>query len=93
MNKKTLSVIIATHNEETNIGQCLEAVRDIADEIIVADGESIDRTVEIAKMFGAVVLPMTNKRMFHFNKEEARKTAQGEWILFLDSQRNCMGSR
>lgn len=80
-----LTVIIATHNEEVNIGACLDAVRDIADEILVADGESTDQTVEIAKAKGAVVLPMTNKRMFHFNKEEAREHAQGEWILFLDA--------
>lgn len=80
-----LTVIIATHNEEVNIGACLDAVRDIADEILVADGESTDQTVEIAQAKGAVVLPMTNKRMFHFNKEEAREHAQGEWILFLDA--------
>lgn len=80
-----LSVIIATHNEETNIGACLDAVKELADEVLVADGESTDRTVEIAKAKGAIVLPMTNKRMFHFNKEEAREHATGEWILFLDA--------
>lgn len=80
-----LSVIIATHNEEANISACLDAVRDIADEILVADGESTDRTIEIARSKGATVLPMTNKRMFHFNKEEARKKAKGDWILFLDA--------
>ena len=80
-----LSVIIATHNEEANIATCLRAVKDIADEILVADGESSDKTVQIAKDLGATVLPMTNKRMFHLNKEEARKVAKGEWILFLDA--------
>jgi glycosyltransferase involved in cell wall biosynthesis len=80
-----LTVIIATHNEAANIGKCLESVQDIADEIIVADGESTDSTVQIAKSLGATVLPMSNKRMFHFNKEEAKKHAKGEWILFLDA--------
>ncbi len=80
-----LTVIIATHNEEANIGACIDAVKSIADEILVADGESTDKTAEIAKAEGAVVLPMTNKRMFHFNKEEAREHAQGEWTLFLDA--------
>lgn len=83
--KNRLSVIIATHNEEANLGKCLESVRDLADEIIVADGESTDRTVEIAKSFGATVLPMSNKRMFHFNKQEASDHARGEWLLFLDA--------
>jgi glycosyltransferase involved in cell wall biosynthesis len=80
-----LTVIIATHNEEANIGKCLESVRGLADEVIVADGESTDQTVQIAESTGAIVLHMTNKRMFHFNKEEARKRANGEWILFLDA--------
>lgn len=80
-----LSVIVATHNESENIGRCLDAVRQIADEIIVADGESTDETVAIAESKGAIVLPMTNKRMFHYNKEEARKKASGDWILFLDA--------
>ncbi len=85
MNKIHLSVIIATHNEVANIGTCLESVKNLADEIIIADGESTDDTVTIAKSYGAIVLPMTNKRMFHFNKEEAKKHAKGEWILFLDA--------
>lgn len=81
----TLSVIIATHNEEENIGKCLDALVNLANEILIADGESTDKTVEIAKSYGAVVLPMSNKRMFHFNKEEARKKAASDWILFIDA--------
>ncbi len=80
-----LSVVIATHNEEANLGATLEAVQNLADEILVADGESTDRTVEIAKEYGANVLHMTNKRMFHFNKQEAGEKAKGEWILYLDA--------
>ncbi|MEP7167020.1 MAG: glycosyltransferase family 2 protein [Candidatus Woesebacteria bacterium] len=85
MKKIELTVIIATHNEEANIGKCLESVKDIVDEILIADGESTDKTVEIAKSYGSLILPMSNKRMFHFNKEEAKKHAKGEWILFLDA--------
>lgn len=80
-----LSVIVATHNEAENIGKCLAAVKDIADEILVADGESTDDTVRIARAHGAIVLPMTNKKMFHENKEAARKQARGKWLLFLDA--------
>ncbi len=46
-----LSVVIITFNEEKNIGRCLESVKDIADEIVVVDSLSTDRTKEICKNF------------------------------------------
>lgn len=51
-----LSVVIITYNEERNIGRCLKSVQDIADEIVVVDSHSEDRTVEISKSFGARVI-------------------------------------
>lgn len=50
-----ISVVIITFNEERNIGNCLEAIRQIADEIVVVDSFSTDRTVEIANTFGATI--------------------------------------
>jgi glycosyltransferase involved in cell wall biosynthesis len=50
-----LSVVIITLNEERNIGRCLASVKDIADEIVVVDSLSTDRTEEICKTFGAAV--------------------------------------
>lgn len=50
---KTLAVVVITLNEERNIGRCLASVRDIADEIIVLDAFSSDRTEEICRSFGA----------------------------------------
>lgn len=47
-----LSVAIITMNEEKNIGRCLQSVRDIADEIVVVDSGSTDRTKEICESFG-----------------------------------------
>ena len=44
-----LSVVLATRNEEENIGNCLESVKEIADEIIVMDENSTDRTAEVAR--------------------------------------------
>ena len=49
MNKVKLSVVIITYNEEQNIARCLESVKDIADEIVVVDSFSTDRTEEICK--------------------------------------------
>ena len=51
-----ISVTIITFNEEKNIGRCLSSVQDIADEIIVVDSLSTDKTVEICKSYGAKVI-------------------------------------
>ena len=47
--RKTLSVVLAVYNEENNLSACLDSIKDIADEIVVVDGESKDKTVEILK--------------------------------------------
>lgn len=80
-----ISVVLATHNEEKNIELCLNAVQGWADEVIIADGESTDRTVEIAKKLGAKVFSTTNKANFHINKQLAMDKAKGELILQLDA--------
>ncbi len=81
-----LSVVLATHNEEANIGKCLESVKDIAGEIIIVDGESDDKTVEIAKTFRAKIISTPNlPTHFHEMKKKAIDAATGEWILQLDA--------
>jgi len=81
----SLSVVLATYNEEANLARCLESVKDIASEIIIVDGKSTDNTVEIAKKFGAKVISTTNKPNFHINKNLAITAATGGWILQLDA--------
>lgn len=51
-----LSVVVITFNEEANIGRCLASVQDLADEIVVVDSLSTDRTAEIAAGMGARVI-------------------------------------
>lgn len=80
-----LTVALATFNEELNIGECLESVKDIADEIVIVDGSSSDKTVEIANKYHAKVLVTTNPPIFHVNKQKALDMAKGEWILNLDA--------
>lgn len=80
-----LSVALAVFNEEQNLGRCLESVKDISDEIVVVDGSSTDKTVEIAKSFGAKVIETNNPPMFHINKQKAIDATTGEWILQLDA--------
>src|SRR3990167_804681 len=80
-----LSVVLATFNEEDNIGKCLQSVKQIADEICIVDGQSSDKTVEVAKEMGAKVLITENKSNFHINKQKAIDMATGDWILLLDA--------
>ena len=80
----TLSVILATYNEEKNIKDCLESVK-WADEIVIVDGSSVDKTVEIAKKYTNKIFVRENPLMFHINKQIAIEKATGEWILYLDA--------
>ena len=80
-----LSVVLATFNEEKNIGACLDSVRSIADEIIIVDGGSKDKTVEIVKSYGVKVIETGNPPIFHINKQKALEVAEYEWILQLDA--------
>lgn len=84
-NMTKLSVVLATFNEEKNIARCLEAVKDVADEIVIVDGTSSDKTVEIAKKYGAKVTVTDNPPIFHINKQKAIDKATGDWILQLDA--------
>jgi len=85
MKKQKLSVVLAVHNEEKNLPKCLDAIKSFADEIIAVDGESTDRTVEIAKKYGARVIATTNKTNFHINKQMAMDAAKGDLVLQLDA--------
>jgi glycosyltransferase involved in cell wall biosynthesis len=83
-----LSVVIITFNEEANIGRTLASVLPlVADgkgEIIVVDSGSTDRTMEIAKSFGAKVF-VEEWKGFAAQKNSAIDKASGDWILSLDA--------
>ena len=64
-----LSVVIITKNEENNITECLASVRGWADEIVVVDDESRDRTVSIAQEF--------TDRIFHRRMDNEGKHRTG----------------
>ena len=77
-----LSVIIPTLNEEEFIKPCLESLSLIdPDEVIVVDGGSMDKTVEIAKSFGAKVIVSQRGRGKQLSL--GAKLAQGDYLLFL----------
>ncbi|MFQ5441398.1 MAG: glycosyltransferase family 2 protein [Thermodesulfobacteriota bacterium] len=80
---KKITVTIITLNEEANIGECLESVK-WADEIIVSDSGSTDRTVEICTRYGAKVYA---DRWLGFGRQKnlCQARAANTWILNLDS--------
>lgn len=82
-----LSLCIAVYNEEKNLHYPMDSSIDIVDEVIIVDGGSTDKTVEIAKSYGKKVkiINSDNPIMFHKNKQKAIEAAQGEWILQLDA--------
>lgn len=80
-----LSIALAVKNEEQNLALCLDSVIDIADEIVVVDGGSTDKTIDIARKFKAIIIQTNNPPIFHINKQKALESCKGEWILQLDA--------
>lgn len=81
-----VTVIVLTKDEEKNIGPCLESVKDFAKRIVVIDSGSSDRTVEIARQYGADVYvhPFENyARQFNWGIDETG--IDTEWTLRLDA--------
>jgi len=82
-----LSLCLAVYNEEKNLHYPLDSAYDFVDEVVIVDGGSTDKTIQIAKSYGKKVriINSDNPVMFHKNKQKAIEAAQGEWILQLDA--------
>lgn len=80
-----ISVALAVLNEEKKLKDCLQSVRDLAWEIVIVDGGSVDKTLDIAKEFDARIIKTDNPQIFHINKNKAIDAAKGDWILQLDA--------
>ncbi|MEE9605115.1 MAG: tetratricopeptide repeat protein, partial [Candidatus Scalindua sp.] len=81
----SISLCMIVKNEEANLTRCLNSVKDIVDEIIIVDTGSTDRTVEIAKSFGARVFNHPWEGNFSKARNYSLKHASCEWILILDA--------
>ena len=88
----TISVVLATYNEEKNLPACLNSVKDLADEIVIVDGTSKDSTIEIAKRYGAKTRVVKNLQNFHINKQKAIDMATKDWVLQLDADESISGA-
>ncbi|MBD2002569.1 MULTISPECIES: glycosyltransferase [Cyanophyceae] len=80
-----LSFCIIVKNEEASLPRCLSSVKDLVNEIVVLDTGSTDKTVEIAKSFGAKVYYFEWCNDFAAARNEALKYVQGDWVLVLDA--------
>jgi glycosyltransferase involved in cell wall biosynthesis len=82
--RKRLSVCLIAQNEEENLPRALKSVTGIADEVVLVDGGSQDRTPEVAREFGAKVFcrAFTNHAD---QKNYAASLASNDWILLLDA--------
>ncbi len=90
--QQTVSVCMIARNEEAMLHRCLKSVRNVADEIIIADDGSTDSTVEIAGKYGAQVFAGESPLKIGF--DEARNAtialARGDWVLWIDSDEELL---
>ena len=78
-----LTVIIPVKNERRNLRLCVESVRGLADEILVADSGSTDGTQELAQQLGCRLI---ERELIDFSnfKNWAIPQASHDWVLILD---------
>lgn len=84
MNKISISAVISVFNGEETLGDCLSSVS-FADEIVVVNNSSTDKTLEIAKKYTDSVFTRLNDPMLNISKNFGFSKAKGEWILSLDA--------
>jgi GT2 family glycosyltransferase len=80
-----ISLTMIVKNEEHNLADCLSCVRDLVDEIVIADTGSTDRTKEIAASFGAKVVDFPWIDHFAAARNEALKHATRRWVFWMDA--------
>jgi len=81
---KKLTVVVTTWNNQEKIARCLASVK-WADEIIVVDSSSTDKTREVAERFTTKIFTQPNYPMLNRNKNFGFAKAAGQWVLSLDS--------
>lgn len=85
-----ISLCMIVKDEERFLEQCLRSAAPIVDEMIVVDTGSTDRTIEIAKSFGARVEQREWRNDFSWARNEALAFATKRWILQLDADEELL---
>ncbi|MBE3594390.1 MAG: glycosyltransferase [Candidatus Carbobacillus altaicus] len=81
----TLSITMIVRNEEQTLPRALDSIREAADEIIIVDTGSTDRTIDIACSYGAHVIRVPWHDHFSEARNKALEAARGTWILTIDA--------
>jgi glycosyltransferase involved in cell wall biosynthesis len=84
--KEMISTIVLTYNDEIQIANCLESIRDLSDDIIIIDSFSTDRTLDICRSYGCRVYqnPFVNQAI-QFNWALDNVELKHGWVLRIDS--------
>lgn len=81
-----ISACLVIHNEEKFLPRCLESIKDVVAEIIVVhDGQCSDKSLEIAKKFGAKIFMRSFIGEAEYHRPFAFEQAKEHWILQLDA--------
>lgn len=88
--KQTVSVVIIARNEQERIESCIRAVS-FADEVIVVDNHSTDKTATLASSLGAIVLSAKTDNFARLRNEGAQR-AKGDWLLYIDADETVTAS-
>ena len=88
-----LSVCMMIKDEEKYLKQCLDSINNIADEIIIVDTGSQDKSIQIAQSYSKVKLyhhPWENN--FSLHRNQSISYATGDWLLFIDADEKLFGN-
>ncbi len=85
MAKPTISVCLIVKNEEHFLGECLQSIKPVADQIVLVDTGSTDKTIAIAERFNAEVNHFTWCDDFAAARNASLEKARGDYILWLDA--------
>lgn len=80
-----ISLAMIVKNEETTLAHCLESVKPLVDEMIVVDTGSTDKTVDIARGFGAQVHYFKWRDDFAAARNDSLRHCKGDWVFILDA--------
>ena len=87
-----ISACYIVKNEEENLAKSLESLQDIVDEIIVLDTGSTDKTIDIARAYGAKIFHQDWQNNFALHRNYALQQAKGDWVIFLDADEYFVNS-